>query len=48
MLEQQNLPGVTDGHPNWQRKYPLTVEELAANEVLASLAAMFREEGRSA
>jgi hypothetical protein len=29
--EQQNLPGTTHEHPNWQRKLPLTVEEMAAS-----------------
>ena len=29
--EQQNLPGTTHEHPNWQRKLPLTLEEMAAS-----------------
>ena len=27
-VEQQNLPGVIEGHPNWRRKYTHTVEAI--------------------
>ncbi|MFW6093748.1 MAG: malto-oligosyltrehalose synthase [Pseudomonadota bacterium] len=30
--EQANLPGVVEGHPNWRRRMPVTVEELPATE----------------
>jgi 4-alpha-glucanotransferase len=29
-IDRANLPGTTDDHPNWQRKLPLTLEELAS------------------
>ncbi|MBV8490412.1 MAG: 4-alpha-glucanotransferase [Candidatus Eremiobacteraeota bacterium] len=35
-----NVPGTTDQHPNWQRKHAKTVESLAGNERLATLASI--------
>lgn len=43
---QPNLPGTVDGHPNWQRRYPVTLESLAADGVLAATGALFAGEGR--
>ena len=37
--EQANMPGTTEQHPNWKRKLPETLERLAADERLRSLAA---------
>ncbi len=31
-LEQANLPGTVDSHPNWRRKLPLPLEEWAGHE----------------
>jgi len=31
VVEQANLPGTTSEHPNWLRKLPLTLEEMAAD-----------------
>ncbi len=28
MEEQANLPGTVDGHPNWRRKLPVSLEQL--------------------
>ncbi len=39
VTEQPNMPGTTEEHPNWQRKLPETLEQLAAGERLRSLAA---------
>jgi (1->4)-alpha-D-glucan 1-alpha-D-glucosylmutase len=38
VTEQNNLPGTVDEHPNWRRKLPVTVEELAAGTAAARLA----------
>ena len=38
MVEQQNLPGTIDEHPNWRRRYPVAVEALAADPGLAAIA----------
>jgi 4-alpha-glucanotransferase len=46
LLEQQNLPGVVEGHPNWRRRYPLSVEQMREHELIRELAKMFRKHGR--
>ena len=38
--EQQNLPGTIDEHPNWRRRYPVTVEALRRDPGLAAIAAV--------
>jgi len=47
LMEQTNLPGTRDEHPNWKRRLPLTVEALAADPRLRRLAAMLAAEGRA-
>jgi 4-alpha-glucanotransferase len=37
--EQANLPGTTDGHPNWRRRLALPLAELLADPTLARIAA---------
>jgi 4-alpha-glucanotransferase len=48
VVEQPNLPGTVDEHPNWQRKTPVAVEDLAAHPNLCALADALAAEGRSA
>ena len=38
VVEQQNLPGTIDEHPNWRRRYPVAVEALADDPGLAAIA----------
>jgi 4-alpha-glucanotransferase len=38
--EQANLPGTTDGHPNWRRRLSPPLEELLAGPALARIAAL--------
>ena len=38
LVEQQNLPGTIDEHPNWRRRYPVAVEALAGDPGLAAVA----------
>jgi len=38
MVEQQNLPGTIDEHPNWRRRYPVAVEAFAGDPGLAAIA----------
>lgn len=46
-LEQANLPGVEDGHPNWRRRLPVTVDELTAPEGrLSRWSGLMNAEGR--
>lgn len=35
--EQANLPGTTEGHPNWQRKLSLNIEEWAQDSRISAL-----------
>jgi (1->4)-alpha-D-glucan 1-alpha-D-glucosylmutase len=37
LLEQANLPGTVDQHPNWRRKLPLALERWRADPRVASL-----------
>jgi len=47
LREQQNLPGVEGGHPNWRRKYPLELEDIfgpdSRAKLLDALANIFRK-----
>jgi 4-alpha-glucanotransferase len=46
-IEQANLPGTTDQHPNWRRKLTRTLEEIgSADGTLADLAAILNAAGR--
>lgn len=41
-LNQQNMPGTVDTHPNWIQKTPLTLEAVCTNQGMIELADMFR------
>ncbi len=41
-LSQTNLPGTVDSHPNWTRKYPVSVNEMLCDERLRQLGAVLR------
>lgn len=43
---QMNLPGTTDQHPNWRRRFPVGVAELLEDERLVGLAAALKKAGR--
>ena len=45
MVEQQNLPGTIDEHPNWRRRYPVAVEALADDPGLAAIATVVGSRG---
>jgi 4-alpha-glucanotransferase len=45
-LEQINVPGTVDQHPNWRRKVPVTLEDLEGNESLRRLGEVFAQQGR--
>jgi len=40
VIEQANMPGTTEEQPNWKRKLPKTLEQIAASEQVRKLAAM--------
>jgi len=46
-IEQINVPGTTDEHPNWRRKLPVPVEQLAGHMGLQRVARAFARAGRS-
>ncbi|HET6513699.1 MAG TPA: 4-alpha-glucanotransferase [Thermodesulfovibrionales bacterium] len=41
-IDQQNLPGTVEGHPNWMQKTPCLLEEIFSDSRFLSLAEMFR------
>ena len=47
MVEQQNVPGTVDEHPNWRRRYPVAVDALAGDAGLAAIAGVAGSAGRS-
>lgn len=46
-LEQPNLPGTVDQHPNWRRRHALPAAALPGHPVLARIARAMRDEGRA-
>jgi 4-alpha-glucanotransferase len=47
-LDQMNMPGTVYEHPNWRRRGPRDLEEMADDPRVRALARMFEEEGRAA
>jgi len=41
-IDQQNLPGTVDEHPNWSRRYSLSVRELLKSERLLEISKSLR------
>jgi 4-alpha-glucanotransferase len=47
VVEQANLPGTVDEHPNWRRKVPVDLEEIEANHLFKEItSAVARERPR--
>jgi 4-alpha-glucanotransferase len=46
VLDQPNLPGTIDQHPNWRRRLPVWLEDLADDARLHALGRIMREAGR--
>lgn len=44
MVEQVNVPGTTVEHPNWQRKLPVAVEDIAGLPLFGAITAAMRAE----
>jgi 4-alpha-glucanotransferase len=42
-VEQANLPGTTDAHPNWRRHLSSTLEEIGSGTELCRVAALIEE-----
>jgi 4-alpha-glucanotransferase len=37
VIDQPNIPGTIDEHPNWRRRLPVAIDEMAAAIDLAAL-----------
>jgi 4-alpha-glucanotransferase len=48
VIDQPNIPGTTDEHPNWRRRLPLALEEITAGIDLAALKTALRGRGHKA
>jgi 4-alpha-glucanotransferase len=46
-IEQINVPGTVDEHPNWRRRLPVSLEDLKQENGLAAVAEVMRANGRS-
>jgi 4-alpha-glucanotransferase len=46
MVDQINIPGTVDQHPNWRRKLPVDIEDLAIHNGLQKVAQTFANAGR--
>lgn len=47
VAEQANLPGTTDEHPNWQRRLPLSLEQLRLQPLVTDVAQALAQEQRT-
>lgn len=47
VVDQPNIPGTTDEHPNWRRRLPVDLEELAGHDTLRRIAEIMAMENRS-
>ena len=43
VIDQPNIPGTVDEHPNWRRRLPLSIEHIAAAIDVAALKGATRE-----
>lgn len=46
-IDQVNVPGTVNEHPNWRRRLPVMVEDLPASSALPAVAAIINASGRS-
>jgi 4-alpha-glucanotransferase len=46
LTEQVNLPGTINGHPNWRRRLPFSLEDLRHESRLVSIANVMASAGR--
>ncbi len=47
VVEQVNIPGTIDQHPNWRRKLPVALEEWTEGDTWKMVASTFERAGRS-
>jgi 4-alpha-glucanotransferase len=46
LQDQPNIPGTIDEYPNWRRRLPVSLDELADHETLHRIATVLAQEGR--
>jgi 4-alpha-glucanotransferase len=46
VLDQPNVPGTIDEHPNWRRRLPVGIEELSDDPRLRALGHIMAQAGR--
>ena len=47
MIDQPNIPGTVNEHPNWRRRLPLAIDEIASAIDVAALKAATAERTRA-
>jgi 4-alpha-glucanotransferase len=47
VLDQVNIPGTIDEHPNWRRKLPIMLEDFESHDGLQRVAQTFADAGRA-
>jgi len=48
VIDQPNIPGTVNEHPNWRRRLPLAIDEIATAIDVAALRNATRERARAA
>jgi 4-alpha-glucanotransferase len=48
VIDQPNIPGTVNEHPNWRQRLPLAIDKIAAAIDVASLKAATAERARAA
>ena len=46
LVDQPNIPGTVNEHPNWRRRLPVPLEQIASTIDVAALKAATRERSR--
>jgi len=46
MLDQQNMPGITDSYPSWMQKTSITLEQMLSDNWFPDLSGMFKKNNR--
>ena len=47
VLDQPNIPGTVNEHPNWRRRLPVSIDQMASAVDIAALKSATRERSRA-
>ena len=47
VMDQPNIPGTVNEHPNWRRRLPVPIDQMASAVDIAALKSATRERSRS-